>query len=81
MNLNYRLLQYCKANIEDWGFLERRALKMIDHMRCPLQMASPELANKMEEKITEYLEDNKIDGENLGIDIDEVFWASEDLPA
>lgn len=78
MNLNYQLLQYCKQNIEDWDFLEGRALKTIDHMRCPLQMASPELASEMEEKIAEYLEDNEIDAEDLDVDVDDVFWASED---
>lgn len=78
MNLEYKLLQYCKEKIEDWAVLERRALKSIDHMRCPLQMAAPELAAEMEEKIAEYLEDNEIDDDGFYIDVDDVFWASED---
>lgn len=77
MGLNYKLLQYCKEHIEDWDILESRALKMIDHMRCPLQMAAPELADEMEEKIADYLEDNEIDDSDLDIDVDEVFWANE----
>ena len=78
MNLNYQLLQYCKEHIEDWDVLESRALKKIDNWRCPLQMAAPELAAEMEEKIAEYLEDNEIDDDGFYIDVDDVFWASED---
>ena len=77
MNLEYELLQYCKTNIEFWDALESRALGIIDRMRCPLQMASPELASEMESCIEEYFEDRDMEWPD-DIDVDDVFWASEE---
>ena len=68
-----KILEYCKAHIEDWDVLEAFALRGIDHMRCPLSMACPELYYEMESAIADYCEDNELNPDDY--DVEEVFWA------
>ena len=68
------ILQYCKENIDDWDRLEREALTKIDHWRCPLQMASPELYGEMSCRMVDWCDMHDYPDDDL--DIEEIFWAT-----
>lgn len=74
------ILAYCRENIEDFDFLESRALRKIDRDRCPLSYASPELYDEMQNAIDDYLMDHEdeLDPsvlEDMDLDPETVFWA------
>lgn len=73
--LNRDLYAYCASEIEDFQLMESLALTRIDHMRCPLEQAFPELYSRMESCIEDYLYDNDL--EDAEVDVEDVFWATE----
>lgn len=56
---------YCRKNIEDYEPMCQIALNRIDKMRCPLDMAMPELASEIDGQIEEWAEDNELTAEQI----------------
>ena len=69
------IADYCRRHIEDYDERVSIALTRIDHMRCPLWNADPNLAYEIERCACDWAEDNKVE---LAEDFDAekvVLWA------
>lgn len=66
----------CKAEDEEYFItLNKLAVRRIEKMHEPLDMACEELSNMIYDKYDEYCDDNDIPvNRRIDIDSDEVFW-------
>jgi hypothetical protein len=68
---------YCAAHIEDYEVRVQLALKQMDHMRCPFNMADDgRLSNEIEECAREWCDDHDVSIDFFDdIDVEEIVFA------
>ena len=70
------LIAFINENWEMHPYEGKKAIEVMDHSHCPLEMANRELHNKLCDMINEYAEDNDLQDARWieEIDVDEVFF-------
>ena len=82
MNKLKEIAAYCADHIEDYEVRVQLALNRIDRMRCPLDMAAPDLFQEMYDAIADWCDDNDISyddwDDDSRIDPEDVLFYTED---
>ena len=70
------LIAFINENWEMHPYEGKKAIEVMDHSHCPLEMANRELYDKLCDMINEYAEDNDLQDARWieEIDVDEVFF-------
>ena len=78
MNTLNKIYCYCRDTIESFAEKEALALANIDRMRCPLNLAAPQLYDEMEGTIYDWAEYNGYSVDFYeSVDVEEVFMAGD----